>query len=1258
MKDKVEVFSLNVRGLGSDIKRRKIFTWLQKQDIPIAMLQETHSTQELQNQWRAEWGGDAYFSHGSSRARGTVILLNPSLKNVEVHEVKTCDNGRYVAMDLTIAETRLTLVNIYGPNVDDPHFFQSVMEVIENMPNDNRIVGGDFNLVLQLDKDKKGGRFSTHKQAQETLLNWMEDSDMVDVWRMQHKNLSQYTYHTTYPSDISCRLDFFLVSFGMLQYVHKSSITHGYLTDHSSVRIIINTAMQPRGRGFWKLNTSLLKDQEYVTNIKDAIQLTVENNANATPLLLWDTIKLQCRGRSIEYSSRKKKQKKNKIRELEEIICDLQKTASVVINQEVHAKLEKAKSDLDKEIEQITRGNIIRSRARWCEEGERSSNYFLNLEKRNYNNKTITKLKTINGKILTDRKAILEEQQSFYSKLYSSRDIDEAIENDDTFFNQNSPKLTPTQSEDCEGLLSEVELLSALKNTKNNKAPGPDGFPCEFYKMFWGDLKEYFVNAVNHAFAVGELSITQKQGAISLLPKKGRDPLLLKNWRPLSLLNQDYKLIAKSIAARMKKHLSDIIHSDQTGFINGRFIGENIVRIFDIMDHVEEQKIPAVIMSIDYEKAFDCIEWKYIDKVLDFFGFGHEFRKWVTILYTDIESCVVNNGWTTRFFKLSRGVRQGCPLSPYLFVLGAELLSLAVRSNNEIRGITINGINHKITQYADDTALTLLAEPTTLKKTFNLLIKFSDISGLRINIEKTKIMRIGTLRESNLVLLPEYNVEWTSDSLNMLGVVIANDRSKLSELNYEPKLKKIENTIAVWRQRNLTIYGKTIIIKTFLISQIVYLMSVLPSPSRDFITRLERILFQFLWNNKVERIRRTTLFLPLNEGGIKMPHLPSFNYSIKLSWLKRLLQTENTQAWKSLFLCNMPLKDDVFWKCNLSKDDLGIFAGTMTSEFWKEVLEAFCIFNFKADLTDYDVKTQVIWFNSFIKVQDKVVFFKDCYEAGIIFISDILNDDGLLMTYEQLKTKFNHLRLSRLAYYGLVSAIPRIWKQRLGVRGLIDCVDSSLSTPEKVLSMDKVCQKTYMVFVTKHVDTQRQYTGIRKWEVDLGLQYDNDEYYNLFTNVYRCTPSTSLRAFQYFLIHRALVTNMDLYKWKIKDSSICTFCRLHPESIFHLLWECDTVSTLWSEIFIWLNIETSTNIIFSPQEILLGSGQENLALYDLILLIAKKYIYACRCLDLQPTLIGFVHKVKHVYETEVEGAKLHNKSEKCANKWALLFEGD
>ncbi len=311
MADRLEIISMNARGLGAASKRRKIFTWLQKQDMAIIMLQETHSSPNSEIQWRSEWEGEAYFSHGTSSARGSVVLFKPGI-NLEVHDFKADDCGRFVVLDITINDLRFTLCNIYGPNEDKPEFFAKVIEIVESYPNDNRLLGGDFNFVLNLDVDKKGGRRKTHTRSQELVLDWMEDTNLVDIWRTQHVNSQQFTYQTKYPTDIACRLDFFLVSFGLASYIKKSVITHGYLTDHSSIKLIVTTTMQKRGPGFWKMNTSLLRDQEYVNKIKEVIQDTVYNNGNADAALLWETIKLQCRGATIQYGSRKKKATKIK----------------------------------------------------------------------------------------------------------------------------------------------------------------------------------------------------------------------------------------------------------------------------------------------------------------------------------------------------------------------------------------------------------------------------------------------------------------------------------------------------------------------------------------------------------------------------------------------------------------------------------------------------------------------------------------------------------------------------------------------------------------------------------------------------------------------------------------------------------------------------------------------------------------------------------------------------------------------------------
>ena len=274
----------------------------------------------------------------------------------------------------------------------------------------------------------------------------------------------------------------------------------------------------------------------------------------------------------------------------------------------------------------------------------------------------------------------------------------------------------------CEGLLTLKEYASSLNQFKNNKTPGSDGFTIEFYRFFWNAIGQVMVDSFNYGFENGEMSITQKRGIISLIPQK--DKKYLKNWRPISLLNNDYKIVTKALALRLEKVLPTIISPNQTGYVKGRYIGESIRIITDMMSFTKKKNIPGLAVFLDFEKAFDSIEWCYLKKCLEVFNFGPQLRQWIRVLYNNISSCVLNNGFATKHFNLSRGVRQGCPLSGILFVIGVEILSNAIKRSREIEGIQIDpnkSIN--ITQYADDTTV-FVKDTRSVHKLLDLLQQF------------------------------------------------------------------------------------------------------------------------------------------------------------------------------------------------------------------------------------------------------------------------------------------------------------------------------------------------------------------------------------------------------------------------------------------------------------------------------------------------------------------------------------------------------
>ena len=444
----------------------------------------------------------------------------------------------------------------------------------------------------------------------------------------------------------------------------------------------------------------------------------------------------------------------------------------------------------NKELEEIRKekieGLITRSRARWYEKGEKTTNYFCNLENRNYVNKTIQELRLDSGETIKEQGKVLDEIQFFYQNLYSKQRSTQ-INPQDSLSGCEYCKLTEEEKENLEGEISYDELAKAVKKSKNNSSPGGSGFTNEFFKFFWKDLGQFLLRSLNYSYSSGQLSITQRRGIITCLPKPGKPRNLIKNWRPISLLDVCYKFASSCIADRIKRYLNKLIHDDQKGFLSGRFIGENTRLIYDLMYETEKLHIPGMILLIDFEKAFDTVSWGFIDNVLKIFNFGDSIKKWIHTFYSGSQSCIIQNGYMSSFFNLGRGCRQGDPLSPYVFLLCAEILGILIRNNKTLKGIEVLGSEFKISQYADDTSLFLDGTENSLISALKILELFYKMSGLKMNVEKTKVIKIGALAGSQMQLCPDYNLVWEEGNFTVLGIEFNIDLKKIVGINFEKK---------------------------------------------------------------------------------------------------------------------------------------------------------------------------------------------------------------------------------------------------------------------------------------------------------------------------------------------------------------------------------------------------------------------------------------------------------------------------------------
>ena len=340
--------------------------------------------------------------------------------------------------------------------------------------------------------------------------------------------------------------------------------------------------------------------------------------------VLWDLLKYRITQFTISYSKTKARNRRTKLNELEEklrhstIKCDAEPSTQ---NAE---EFESLQADYDKLYDYIIQGTIIRSRATWYEKGEKNTKYFLSLEKSNKKKSCVRKILTNDDTLTTNPTTILNELELFYSNLYKDGNCHSSESNLSSFLEDwiEVPMLSEGLRSTCEGKITYNECFSVLQSFQKNKTPGNDGLTIEFYSAFWSLIGKPLDDCVNYSYEFGELSNSQKQAIITLIEKKGKDKRLVKNWRPISLINVDAKIISKVLAKRLEKVLPKIIHSNQNAFVKGRSIFDAIRSIDDIVDYTKRNCLSGMLITIDFEKAFGTLCLSLTLALLLFIGFG------------------------------------------------------------------------------------------------------------------------------------------------------------------------------------------------------------------------------------------------------------------------------------------------------------------------------------------------------------------------------------------------------------------------------------------------------------------------------------------------------------------------------------------------------------------------------------------------------------------------------------------------------------
>lgn len=1147
----LQIATLNVQGMTSALKRQRTADWMIRNRIDILCLQETYATPANSN-WKSEFPQHMIFhAYGTNHSRGVSIIARPI---PQLHCIKGLEdpNGRYLSVKVSYCSVTFDLLTLYAPTspTDRRAFYQNMTTYLQNPTQ--LIVCGDFNSVFNPSKDKLSqARLSPRSSDTATLQNFLSDLNLIDVYRQRHPDTAGYTWTRVNPP-VACRLDMFLISSVLEHQAREIEITPAVLSDHCSVFLRMQfPSTQSRGRGYWKFNKCLLSEARFRRQvIAFWLHWQYQKPRFISLLAWWDAGKAHIKSMSIRYGiDRQRKLHKIRTRleqSLQKAQRDIQTGQYTAI-----ARADFFRKRLHEYEREQIQGQQVRCRVQWIESGESSGKFFTAKENIKGARDHITELK-YRGKTATDTNACLRLTKEFYADLYREQPIDD--EASAKVLSSLEKKLTPTDSTFCEGPLTLEECTESLKQLHADKSPGIDGLTAEFYRAFWPTFSQDFIEMANEVYQSSCLSSTQRTGIIRIIYKKGaRDDL--SNWRPISLLNTDYKIMTKALTNRVKKVIASIIHPDQTCSVPHRTIHDNCATIRDVFHQFSDEN--AAVISLDQSKAFDRVNRNHLSRVLRAFGFGPSFRRWIDTLYFNICSHIIVNGSLSSRVDIHSGVRQGCPLSPLLYILSLEPLASAIRKNTSIQGATTFNDPHrehiKLSVYADDITVFLTTEASFHALNDELEI-YQSASNARLNRDKSVGKWLGKWKRQENPL----QIQWSTTQIKILGLLFSPSYYDDMTENWAIVLQRLRKTLAVWQRRDLSYLGRAKVLSTYALSKIYYIAHTFTMP-RLTMQQFQDVIWDFLWKNTPPLVKKSVCVSRQREGGLGMPHLQSRLAAIHLQTIRRLFDNTNGGAWKSLASQQI---SHLSGQYNMGN---AVFAASgwtpdyrnkaKLSPFYRYITTAWRQYDGGRDLTPpqsyHDAIQEPLWGNRLVcSTLHRPLYYRSMARCGFYSVEDIWN-----------KSPPRRRTIASQVYHHVLQAIPQSWvslpRQGFSTMAHWQTRLCFFSTSDKPLFLPEASTRSlYLRLLSKHTEIP---TCQEKWEQSYG-HINPEQWHTLWTLPERIAPVQLDITWKF--LHRVLPTNATLFHAKISPSDQCPSCHRPNDTVDHAFHTCP----IWNEV--------------------------------------------------------------------------------------------
>jgi hypothetical protein len=619
-------------------------------------------------------------------------------------------------------------------------------------------------------------------------------------------------------------------------------------------------------------------------------------------------------------------------------------------------------------------------------------------------------------------------------------------------------------------------------------------------------------------------------------------------------------------------------------------------------------------------------------------------------VYQNTQSCVTNCGFSSINFEITRGVRQGCPLSAYLFIAVVEILAIKIRKNKDIKGINIGNSEIKVVQMADDTT-SFLKDSDSLKVLLETLDKFHIYAGLKLNLSKSEVIWLGKDKNSSAAPLGLKRAK----GVKALGIYFSYDSKQMEEKNFTEKLKELKSILAIWGQRDLSILGRITIFKSLAFSKVIYQCSNLAVPE-NVIKELNQIAFNFVWHGKPDKVKRTTIIADYQEGGLKMLDVVSFINAQKVMWVKRLLAKTEEGSWKVYpkrllskllhghsFQCNFELKNVKF----------------PMQPFYRQLFEAWEKTKEDPGLDPFKLRREIIWLNKKITINRKVVCYKEWYKNGIILLHDLLKEDGSIKTLVELETE-HHFHIRIMDYNSLIDAIPTHWKgalkrMRIPAQAVSNKEQPYVTCSGRLMALGVTSNRDiYWEMVAKK---QTKPNCANKW---CGLFNIDTEDWKFIFKVYSSIKDTKVKAFQYKILNSLLPCNLYLKQIGKSDTDKCPKCTMLDDQT-HYLVECNEVADIWKQLSRWWKGLTNQDILLSTRDIVLGleQRQDKIAMktqLDEIILAVKWRIHANKQLGEDTCFYHILCSIRNMINIQKLIAMRKNKDNQFNIDWGEIAD--